>query len=255
MFILVDNLSKNNIQEEQKIDNKSEILSLNLNNEKILIKNKTDQSNNNLLIIKNNVNTNNLINDSSQYIKNGDLQDFFDKFSSIPKQTVSINKFKKPSDEEFKKSFKNYKNDETESSKFKFLNYIRQILCFICLKANNNLIKEGEGKINYYVDVLTYIQKMQEIDLMKLILFNKDQQNLFDFISKPFVSLVHKDQYPTNGQNEMSDSFNNLEKNDFSANDIKKTFSSYHLLQSKDNKDDVDKNVLNLFRQEIKQFV
>jgi hypothetical protein len=42
--------------------------------------------------------------------------------------------------------------------------------------------------MNFYLDVLTYIKKMQEIDLLKYLLLSADELCLFNFLSKPPVS-------------------------------------------------------------------
>jgi hypothetical protein len=54
-------------------------------------------------------------------------------------------------------------------------------------KRRYNATKSAEFRIHYYMDIYNFIKKMQEIDLLKYCLFDKDQIMIFDFISKtPF---------------------------------------------------------------------
>jgi hypothetical protein len=58
------------------------------------------------------------------------------------------------------------------------------------LKIKGALYKIAVKKLNYYLDIFTHIKKMQEIDTLKFILLNKEQLNLFNFISKPSISIT-----------------------------------------------------------------
>jgi hypothetical protein len=61
-------------------------------------------------------------------------------------------------------------------------------LCPCCSNLQRRryeIIKKAENKIHYYLDIYTYIKKMQEIDLIKYCLFDNEQMNLFEFLSKP----------------------------------------------------------------------
>ena len=62
--------------------------------------------------------------------------------------------------------------------------------CFCCkgLKNRKKIIKAGEYKFFFYLDVLTYIKKMQEVDILKYLVLNADQLYLFNFLSKPSIS-------------------------------------------------------------------
>ena len=52
-------------------------------------------------------------------------------------------------------------------------------------KRRYKIIRKAEEKIHYYLDIYTYIKKMQEIDLIKYCLFDHEQMILFEFLSKP----------------------------------------------------------------------
>lgn len=51
------------------------------------------------------------------------------------------------------------------------------------------IIEQAEKKIHYYLDIYTYIKKMQEIDIIKYSLYDEDQLTLFKFLSKPPVKM------------------------------------------------------------------
>ena len=89
---------------------------------------------------------------------------------------------------------KNKKENTTrlEYSKLNICNIIYATFCFWASKKQkrrHRLISKAETKIHYYLDIYTYIKKMQEIDLLKYCLFDEDQTTLFKFLSKPPIQL------------------------------------------------------------------
>ena len=114
-----------------------------------------------------------------------------------------------------KKNSVYYKNDEeTETSQngpktntislsksenleetYKTLNICSIIWASMCFwtsrkqKKRNLIIEQAEKKIHYYLDIYTYIKKMQEIDIIKYSLYDEDQLTLFKFLSKPPVKM------------------------------------------------------------------
>ena len=87
--------------------------------------------------------------------------------------------------------------EKTNSSKLEYSNMgimsiIWASVCFWASKRQkrrHRLISKAESKIHYYLDIYTYIKKMQEIDLLKYCLFDEDQSTLFKFLSKPPIQL------------------------------------------------------------------
>ncbi len=61
--------------------------------------------------------------------------------------------------------------------------------CSNLQRKRYEIIKKAENKIHYYLDIYTYIKKMQEIDLIKYCLFDNEQMNLFDFLSNPPIKI------------------------------------------------------------------
>ena len=63
---------------------------------------------------------------------------------------------------------------------------------FLC-KSKNLTIKtilyeKAKNKLVNYFDVVSYIKKMQEIEILKYLLLNEKQMKMFDFLSKPSIS-------------------------------------------------------------------
>ena len=87
--------------------------------------------------------------------------------------------------------------EKTKSSKLEYSNMgiMSIIWASVCFwtskrqKRRHRLISKAESKIHYYLDIYTYIKKMQEIDLLKYCLFDEDQSTLFKFLSKPPIQL------------------------------------------------------------------
>ena len=61
-------------------------------------------------------------------------------------------------------------------------------------KKRYEIIKKAENKIHYYLDIFMYITKMQEIDLLKYCLLNKNQITLFDFLSRPPIKIDNQNE-------------------------------------------------------------
>ena len=70
---------------------------------------------------------------------------------------------------------------------------------FFCVSKKNyrryQIFRNAEKKIHYYLDIFTYVKKMQEIDLLKYCLFDEEQLNLFEFLSKPPYKFTEIDNY------------------------------------------------------------
>jgi hypothetical protein len=65
---------------------------------------------------------------------------------------------------------------------------IKAKCCCRKYKMRKKILKAGQQKMFFYLDVLTYVKKMQEIDILKYLLLSADQLYLFNFLSKPPVS-------------------------------------------------------------------
>ena len=97
------------------------------------------------------------------------------------------------------------------------------------------------------MDIFNFIKKMQEIDLLKYCLFDKDQITLFDFTSKtPF-------KIDDNGQEVLYRTREKImiNKKNFQKDDLDDIFNSYRIIRIKDELSFEDLKLLELVRSEV----
>ena len=88
--------------------------------------------------------------------------------------------------------------------------------------------------MEYYFDIYTYFKKIQEIDILKYLLLDKNQVKLFNFLSRPSVSLAYSDSdeiYQKEQQNR-----NNTADSYISIEDLNEIIQSYKKLMTKNEK-------------------
>jgi hypothetical protein len=66
--------------------------------------------------------------------------------------------------------------------------FIKLNCCCKKLRNKKKILSAGEEKLYLYLDVTTYLKKMQEFDTTKYILLNRDQRHLIGFLSLPLLS-------------------------------------------------------------------
>lgn len=52
-------------------------------------------------------------------------------------------------------------------------------------------VREGLNKIDEKLDIIYIINKLLEIDKLKLLLLNKEELHLFEFLPKPYLDKSH----------------------------------------------------------------
>jgi hypothetical protein len=119
--------------------------------------------------------------------------------------------------------------------------------CFSKNKDKHKLYEKGFEKVSYNLNVLTYIRKMHEIDLMKHLLFDEDQINLINFLSKPSVSLANK--------MDIYEDISKKRNTSMRKDEIDKIYSSYSKEILKTKYKDVDLKLINLFKNEMEHLV
>ena len=85
-------------------------------------------------------------------------------------------------------------NEEQNFIKLNIFQIICNVFCFWCtprLKRNRILLLQAENKINYYMDIVTYIKTIQEFELLKDMLLDKKSLKLFEFLSKAAMKIVN----------------------------------------------------------------
>jgi len=82
------------------------------------------------------------------------------------------------------------------------ISYIKDLISSLCCRRNPDhvLAEKGRKQVLKDLDVIKMIEKMQEIDKLKLLLLNRYQREAFDFIEKPVITFdsqkpVHKKRY------------------------------------------------------------
>ena len=126
------------------------------------------------------------------------------------------------------------------------------IFCCRSFKKKKLMYEASESKFNYNIDIITYLKKMQEIDIIKYLLLDVDTLNLMNFISKPSVSLtksnIDSKEYKTffdNNETAIALNEDNIEK-------LKK---SYLRILSKPQISYHEKRILELFDLQIKEIL
>jgi hypothetical protein len=73
---------------------------------------------------------------------------------------------------------------------------ISDICCFIfccrSIKKKQQIFVNAEKKFNHNIDLVTFMKKMQEIEILKYLLLDRDTLKLMNFIAKPCISLTNK---------------------------------------------------------------
>ena len=117
------------------------------------------------------------------------------------------------------------------------------------LNLKNLLYRKASKKMNYYLDVLTYVKKVQEIDILKYLLLDKDQVKMFNFLTKPTISMIYSDS---------DDIYQNIQQNrekhsKIDNQELEEIIKSYNSVKEKD--DDFNNRLFYLFDYEIDHLV
>ncbi|KAL4467958.1 hypothetical protein ABPG72_021739 [Tetrahymena utriculariae] len=123
----------------------------------------------------------------------------FQKTSSFDQSNLSNNQLEKSKFQltiiQSQKFFNAIKN----SIKYTFIDYFKQL--FVSVLQQNDfrakLVQKGMQIIEQQLDIIYIINKLNEIDKLKMVIFNRDQLKIFDCIPKPIIS----DDYLFNDQN------------------------------------------------------
>ena len=145
---------------------------------------------------------------------------------------------------------KKLKNENFRILPLSFCEMFIARLCFYCSEKQRkrfNINQVAENKIHFYLNIFQYIIKMQEIDLLKYCLLNKEQINLFDFLAIPPISLGNND------NNSIYKEFENRQKKNkkYGIEEINELFKSYNIIRDKKEICFEDIKLLRLIRAEI----
>ena len=133
------------------------------------------------------------------------------------------------------------KNKENINLYYLILNKMCKCFCNLKNKVKYNII---QNKINYYLDIFYFINKIQEIDLIKYILFdNNNQTILFEYLSKPILNF-------NDYENNENIKIKKYKKKDYeNLYDIYKEININNKLNS--NKNKIEDKLINLINKEI----
>ena len=114
------------------------------------------------------------------------------------------------------------------------------------IKTKHILFSKGKEKLFYQIDIFTYLNNMQNLELMVHILFENYQKNIIKIVGKPFIYLEDK-----------KDFIDKIKISSFSLNnkDVQNFEDSFLYLDEKKNKTFVDKKLYELAKEEIKSYL
>jgi len=124
-------------------------------------------------------------------------------------------------------------------------------LLFCCkyreLMESNKEYQKGEKKFNEYIDLVNYLKKMQEIDILKYLLLDENMLNLVRFISRPSISKIYSPQL----LDDYRMYFEPFEENIHDIDFFSKLKECYSNLKCKENKQNIEKKIIQLFENQI----
>lgn len=129
----------------------------------------------------------------------------------------------------------------------------RLICCKVCKSNKKHLIFENaERKFDHNLDMVTYMKKMQELDIIKYLLLDKNTLQLVNFISKPCVSLSSK----SIEDSEYKLFFETIDdKNSLSYRNIDDVKKCYDCVLAKKDKSFLETRIIQLFDIQIEEII
>jgi len=145
---------------------------------------------------------------------------------------------------------------EIEKEKNPYMINLSDICCFVfccrSLKKKQKIFKNAEEKFNYNIDLVTFMKKMQEVEILKYLLLDKDTLQLMNFISKPCVSMSNS----KIEDEEYKEFFENTENsNDMSNKNIDNVKTSYDNIITKRQKSYTEDRIIKLFDMQIQEII
>jgi hypothetical protein len=147
------------------------------------------------------------------------------------------------------------KNDEIKKAEESFasIGIISAVFTSMCFwtskyqKRRYELLNEAERKVHYYLEVFNYIKGMQEIDLLKYCLFDKEQITLFDYLASPPLKTSSKK------MNAIYKEFESEQVNvgKIQKKEIDKMYDCYNIIRNKNSVTFEDLKLLRLINAEV----
>lgn len=128
---------------------------------------------------------------------------------------------------------------------------IYKLICFCCKKKQTNykhqLFKKAKKKFKYNMNILTYMRKIQEIDILKHILLDEKQMTLLNFLSKPSISLLNK--------HNIHDNLHGNYNVDIGQNKIDNIYENYNAIFTREHGNDIDQKLLDMVSYEVDNLI
>ena len=170
----------------------------------------------------------------------------FTKFTTSSKSEFDIPIQRMESFESFKESQKKFE--------FGFLKYLKIMTKCKSLFLTNEekLFLKAEKEIKRKMDVVEILRKLQDIEKLKKILLNKNEQFLFNLLDKPYIFL-DKDELNDRKSKNLRRIFswtNKNAKNDYKKNEI---WENYKLMKASGS--EIGQRILNLIDRDVMKFI
>ncbi len=131
-----------------------------------------------------------------------------------------------------------------------FCDFLSIIFC--CQGKNKkDIYTKAEKKIFYNIDILTYIKKMQELEIIKYMLLGENTLKLVNFISKPGISYIDRGE-------ENNPFFYNGQEFDVTPNynkDLKEIKAVYKDIKANKEMTEAEKKIIKLFENQVSEIV
>jgi hypothetical protein len=126
------------------------------------------------------------------------------------------------------------------------------ICCFIfcCrnIKKKQKIFQNAEEKFNHNIDLVTFMKKMQEVEILKYLLLDRNTLRLMNFISKPCISMSNSNIE----DEEYKEFFGNIEDSNSVSNEIiDNAKKSYDNIIAKKDMSYTEKRIIELFDLQI----
>ena len=131
---------------------------------------------------------------------------------------------------------------------------LKQMLPFFSLGYEEELFSKCEGIYEKELDFIEILKKLQEIEKMKKILLNSNQQILFNFLKKPLIYLEILDPDRLIKANQ-SFTIQLKKENIYEMNDFKKAIDEFEALAENGLLSEVDKRIMMIIDKESSKFL
>ena len=138
---------------------------------------------------------------------------------------------------------KSLMRSETEKVQISYTRYFMNCFSNPTSRKAKKMLKKGLNQIDQVLDISYIMKKLVEIDLLKLLLLNENQHNLFEYIPKPNIGLDIED------EDDMEKSLNQRFSVNFSKSQnhkAKQALNSFELIMRQNPKSQIDRKLLNM---------